>query len=85
MMSFDNFSMTETSFFQGLQLFACGVVWLVMNAAAIFVCMWVKLRLNKQLERCLASINAGLLKHKLLLAVDDRGKLSCHKVNLCFI
>ncbi len=42
-------------------------------------------QLNKQLERCLSSINAGLLKHKIILGVDDRGKLSCHKVNLCFI
>ncbi len=41
--------------------------------------------MNKQLERCLASINASLSKHKLILGVDDRGKLSCHKVNLCFI
>ena len=37
-------------------------------------------QLNKSLEGCIASVNAGLLKHKLLLGVDDRGKLSCHKV-----
>ncbi len=30
--------------FQGVQLFACGVIWLVMNASAIFFCMWVKLK-----------------------------------------
>lgn len=68
-----------------MELFACGVIWLIMNASAIFVCMWIKLKLNKQLEKCMASINAGLIKHKILLGVDDRGKLSCHKVNLCFI
>ena len=28
---------------------------------------------------------AGLVKHNLMLALDDRGKISCHKVNLCFI
>jgi len=71
--------------FQGVELFACGVAWLVMNAAAIFICMWVKLKLNKQLEKCMASINASLMKHKIILGLDDRGRLSCHKVNLCFI
>jgi len=69
----------------GLVLFGLGVAWLILNAAAIFLCMWVKLKLNKSLERCMASVNASLLKHKLLLGVDDRGKLSCHKVNLCFM
>jgi hypothetical protein len=37
------------------------------------------------MEKCMAGVNANLLKHKLMIAVDDRGKLSCHKVNLCFI
>ncbi len=37
------------------------------------------------MEKCMAMINQGLLKHKLILGVDDRGKLSCHKVNLCFM
>jgi hypothetical protein len=52
------------------------------------------------LERCMAMVNSGLLKHNLLLALDDRGKISCHKVrpapsifltssnqqvNLCFL
>ena len=69
----------------GLVLFGLGVAWLICNAMAIFLCMWVKLKLNKSLEKCLASVNAGLVKHNLLLALDDRGKISCHKVNLCFI
>jgi hypothetical protein len=33
----------------------------------------------------MAVVNNSLIKHKLLLGVDDRGKISCHKVNLCFI
>ena len=56
-----------------------------MNASAIFVCMWIKLRLNKQLEKCLASVNSNLIKHKIILGLDDRGRLSCHKVHLCFL
>ncbi|XP_052747279.1 uncharacterized protein LOC112058255 isoform X2 [Bicyclus anynana] len=70
---------------EGLTLFSLGVLWLILNAMAIFLCMWIKLRLFKGLEQCLASVNKLLNKHKLLLALDDRGKLSCHKVNLCFI
>merc|ERR1719384_2553588 len=69
----------------GINLFACGVVWLILNAGAIFFCMWIKIKLNKQMEKCLAKVNSSLMKHKLLLGVDDRGKISCHKVNLCFI
>ncbi|XP_023339421.1 transmembrane protein 268 [Eurytemora carolleeae] len=69
----------------GLVLFGLGIAWLVLNAAAIFLCMWVKLKLNKSLEKCMARVNGGLIKHKLLLGLDDRGKLSCHKVNLCFM
>ncbi|KAI5641566.1 hypothetical protein NE865_06323 [Phthorimaea operculella] len=69
----------------GLTLFSLGVLWLVLNAAAIFLCMWIKLKLSKGLEQCLGSVNKLLNKHKLILALDDRGKVSCHKVNLCFI
>jgi len=70
---------------QGLTLFGLGVAWLLCNALAIFLCMWVKLKLNMKLERCMATVNSSLLKHNLLLALDDRGKISCHKVNLCFL
>jgi len=69
----------------GLTLFGLGVMWLVLNAAAIFLCMWIKIKLNHNLERCMAQVNKHLLKHKIILGLDDRGKLSCHKVNLCFI
>jgi hypothetical protein len=42
-------------------------------------------QLNKNLERCMAKVNKHLLRHKIILGLDDRGKISCHKVNLCFI
>ncbi|KAK7788875.1 hypothetical protein R5R35_011400 [Gryllus longicercus] len=69
----------------GLTLFGLGVMWLVLNALAIFLCMWIKIKLNHNLERCMAQVNKHLLRHKIILGLDDRGKLSCHKVNLCFI
>ncbi|XP_051159358.1 uncharacterized protein LOC127280435 isoform X2 [Leptopilina boulardi] len=69
----------------GLTLFGLGVMWLVLNAAAIFLCMFIKIKLNQNLEKCMAQVNKHLLRHKILLGLDDRGKISCHKVNLCFL
>uniref|UniRef100_A0A182NC06 Transmembrane protein 268 n=1 Tax=Anopheles dirus TaxID=7168 RepID=A0A182NC06_9DIPT len=71
--------------FYGITLLSLGVAWLFLNAAAIFLCMWVKLRLARGLERCMARVNKQLVRHKILLALDDRGHISCHKVNLCFL
>uniref|UniRef100_A0A1A9X2A7 Transmembrane protein 268 n=1 Tax=Glossina brevipalpis TaxID=37001 RepID=A0A1A9X2A7_9MUSC len=82
------FSVLLTLLFSGLQgvaLFSLGVGWLFLNAAAIFLCMWIKLRLARGLEKCLARVNKQLIKHKILLILDDRGRISCHKVNLCFL
>ncbi|CAG0884817.1 unnamed protein product [Cyprideis torosa] len=69
----------------GLTLFGFGILWLILNATALFVCMWIKVKLNRNLERCMTGVNKVLYKHKILLGLDDRGRLSCHKVNLCFI
>ncbi|XP_037882776.1 uncharacterized protein LOC119633340 isoform X2 [Glossina fuscipes] len=82
------FTVLLTLLFSGLQgvaLFSLGVGWLFLNAAAIFLCMWIKLRLARGLEKCLARVNKQLIKHKILLILDDRGRISCHKVNLCFL
>ncbi len=32
---------------QGVELFASGVIWLIMNASAIFFCMWIKLKVQE--------------------------------------
>lgn len=69
----------------GIPLFSLGVGWLFLNAAAIFLCMWSKLRLSRGLEKCLATVNKQLMRHKIVLSLDDRGKISCHKVNLVFM
>lgn len=34
---------------KGIGLFGCGVVWLIINAGAIFLCMWMK---NKVMRVC---------------------------------
>lgn len=70
---------------KGILLFSLGVGWLFLNATAIFLCMWVKSLLARGLEKCLARVNKLLMKHKIILALDDRGNISCHKITLCFI
>lgn len=70
---------------KGLALFGGGIIWLIMNATGIFVCMWIKFKLYHLLERCMAHVNNVLYKHHILIGLDDRGKLSCHKVNLIFV
>ncbi|XP_051159360.1 uncharacterized protein LOC127280435 isoform X3 [Leptopilina boulardi] len=37
------------------------------------------------MELLVNDVNKHLLRHKILLGLDDRGKISCHKVNLCFL
>lgn len=69
----------------GLTLFGLGIAWLLLNAAIIFLSMYIKFKLSRNLERCMAHINKQFLRHKIIVALDDRGKISCHKVNLCFI
>ena len=70
---------------RGVSLFVGGSFWLVMNAIGIFACMWIKFKLLQSLETCMQSVNAIFVKHKLLMGIDDRGHLSCHKINLFFI
>ncbi|XP_056632944.1 transmembrane protein 268 isoform X3 [Diorhabda sublineata] len=70
---------------QGLALFGLGIGWLILNALAIFLSMYLKYKLQRNLEKCLANVNKQLLRHKIVLALDDRGKISCHKVTICFI
>lgn len=43
------------------------------------------LQLSHGLERCVAKANQLLMRHNIILGVDDRGKLSCQKTHLCFI
>ncbi|KRT78620.1 hypothetical protein AMK59_6887 [Oryctes borbonicus] len=69
----------------GLVLFGVGIAWLVVNASVIFFSIWIKYKLSRNLERCMANVNKQLLRHKIIVALDDRGKISCHKVTLCFI
>jgi len=60
--------------FQGIELFACGVVWLILNAGAIFFCMWIKIK--KRLETVLAekpeaAENGGFNREEYLREVEQ--------------
>ena len=35
----------------GLTLFGLGVMWLILNAAAIFLCMWLKIKVSLNLNK----------------------------------
>jgi hypothetical protein len=70
---------------KGLALFGGGVLWLIINALGIFATMWIKIKLYHLLERCISHVNGMLYKYNILVGVDDRGKISCHKINLVFI
>lgn len=37
---------------RGLALFGGGIVWLIINAVGIFVCMWLKIKVNIFLYIC---------------------------------
>lgn len=89
---------------RGLPLFLGGLLWLIMNALGIFICVYLKfkvtsrvasvnltlthrrwMQLYRMLEKCIAQVNEHFYKSNILLGVDDRGHLSCHKVNLIFV
>lgn len=70
---------------RGLPLFAGGIVWLIVNAFGVFFSMWIKCKLMRMLERCIARVNEIFYKNNILLGVDDKGKISCHKINLVFV
>lgn len=70
---------------RGVSLFLGGTTWLILNALGIFACLWFKFKLVHALESCVSSVNAIFVKHNLLLGIDDRGHLSCHKINLFFV
>ncbi|XP_074597476.1 uncharacterized protein LOC141852375 isoform X2 [Brevipalpus obovatus] len=70
---------------RGTPLIVGGIIWLIINGFGIFISLWLKFKMVRLLEHCLARVNEIFLKNNILFGVDDRGKLSCHKVNLVFV
>ena len=46
----------------GLILFGLGVFWLVFNATAVFLCMWIKIKVYIFFHKIIHTINIFLLK-----------------------
>lgn len=69
----------------GGPLFTGGMLWLLLNALGIFAAIYVKQKLYRMLEEAIAQVNAVLSKHNVFLGLDDRGRYSCHKVELVFV
>ena len=42
-------------------------------------------QLYHMLESCMDKINSMFYKFNILVGIDDRGNLSCHKINLIFV
>ncbi|XP_014678253.1 PREDICTED: uncharacterized protein LOC106818049 isoform X2 [Priapulus caudatus] len=69
---------------KGLNLFAAGVIWLVVNAAGIILCLFAKRKWDQGMDRAVSAVNQILVKHSILMCMEDQGRLSCHKIMLHF-
>jgi hypothetical protein len=41
--------------------------------------------MTRAVEQCVGTVNEQLIRSNFLLSVDDRGKISCHKIALTFV
>ncbi|XP_014666965.1 PREDICTED: uncharacterized protein LOC106808663 isoform X2 [Priapulus caudatus] len=69
---------------RGLELFGGVIVWLIILAVGVFLCMYAKRRMDYNLNKAVGAANRILIKHKLLLCLEDLGRISCHKLSLHF-
>ena len=70
---------------EGLILFFGILIWIFINAFSFLLTCLFKTKMLRNLERCLARVNEHFYKNKILLSVDDYGKISLHKINLIFM
>lgn len=70
---------------EGVILFFGMLIWILINAFGFLLTWWLKIKMLRNLERCLARVNEQFYKNNIILAVDDKGKISCHKINLIFL
>ncbi|XP_003366213.1 vacuolar protein sorting-associated protein 52-like protein [Trichinella spiralis] len=65
---------------RGLVLFALSLGWSSVIGLGTLLCVIFERMLDQSLSACVATVNRFLVRHNLLLCVDDRGKFSCHKI-----
>ncbi|KRZ05902.1 Vacuolar protein sorting-associated protein 52 -like protein [Trichinella zimbabwensis] len=70
---------------RGLVLFALSLGWSSVIGLGTLLCVIFERMLNQSLNACVATVNRFLVRHNLLLCVDDRGKFSCHKIAIVFL
>uniref|UniRef100_A0A914W7G2 Transmembrane protein 268 n=1 Tax=Plectus sambesii TaxID=2011161 RepID=A0A914W7G2_9BILA len=69
----------------GLLVFLLVLAWMLLVAVGLVICLLIKKQINTGLHHCVRSANKILIRHNLLVGVEDRGKLSCHKIAIHFI
>ncbi|XP_055335507.1 protein transport protein Sec31A-like [Paramacrobiotus metropolitanus] len=65
---------------RGLSLFVAGLLWLIFSGLGMCLCLYGKKKMNDGLRTVVANANKFLNKQRLMIGVEDRGKLSMHKV-----
>uniref|UniRef100_A0A915KDB2 Uncharacterized protein n=1 Tax=Romanomermis culicivorax TaxID=13658 RepID=A0A915KDB2_ROMCU len=70
---------------KGITLFSIVLLWLFLTGVGVLLVLHVKRILNRNLHKCVASVNKLLIKYNLMIGIEDRGKLSCHKIALIFV
>ncbi|KRX19180.1 Vacuolar protein sorting-associated protein 52 -like protein, partial [Trichinella nelsoni] len=70
---------------RGLVLFALSLGWSSVIGLGTLLCVIFERMLDQSLSCCVATVNRFLVRHNLLLCVDDRGKFSCHKIAIVFL
>ncbi|CAK9291393.1 unnamed protein product [Gordionus sp. m RMFG-2023] len=69
---------------RGTILFGMGIVWLLVNTIGIFMCLLIKKRMNNNLDDAVSAVNRVFIKKNVLAGMEDKGKISCHKISISF-
>ncbi|GAU97814.1 hypothetical protein RvY_09045 [Ramazzottius varieornatus] len=64
---------------RGINLFVAGLIWLIVAGTGMCFCLYAKKKMNDGLRDAVATANKFTIKQRLIVGVDDRGKLSMHK------
>lgn len=64
---------------RGINLFVAGLIWLIIAGSGMCFCLYAKKKISDGLRDAVAVANKFTMKQRLIVGVDDRGKLSMHK------
>nr|CAD2139486.1 unnamed protein product [Meloidogyne enterolobii] len=70
----------------GFPILIFTIVWLLMLLLGLLLCVFIRKYIVLSLRNLMKDVNKiSFLQYKILIGVQDRGQLSCHKVALMFI